>query len=95
MVKNLPADVDWGLRYDEVPPFRRVRARVIFAQHGQAGLVYIVWAQCGTPESVGELLDLGVTGDGMMKAAGGNRNPEAMLGRSFSFNLLCPAGRSE
>ena len=46
-----------GLRYDEVPPFRGVRARVIFAQHGQAGLVYIVWAQCGTPEGVGATLE--------------------------------------
>ena len=42
-----------------------------------------------------QLLSLGKAGDGMMKAEGGNRTPEAMLGRSLSFSLLCPAGRSD
>ena len=82
-----------GLRYDEVPPFRGVRARVIFAQHGQAGLVYIVWAQCGTPEGVGELLSIGKAGDGMMKAEGAGRTLEVMLvqsGKKFELQPPLP-----
>ena len=70
-----------GLRDDEVPEFRGVRDRAIFAQHGQS-LVYIVWAQRGTTKGVGELVGIGKAGDGMIKAEGADRTLEVMLAQA-------------